>query len=94
MIGPDRIWAWAWENRPSMGQWSSAQEIVGEGNEYIRRDRAVLAALPEVQAIVDAAVALASWSLANVAGNPDMDALLHRLDDAITAIRKRGEDET
>ena len=55
MSGPDLIWAWPWEARPSRGQWSSAQEIVGEGTEYIRRDPAVLAALPEVQAIVAAA---------------------------------------
>lgn len=52
MSGPDRIFAWAWEARPSRGQWSSVQEIVGEGAEYIRRDRAVIAALPEVQALI------------------------------------------
>lgn len=56
MSGPDRIWAWPWEVNPRMGQWSAEREIVGEGHEYIRRDPDVLAALPEVQAIVDAAV--------------------------------------
>ena len=55
MTGPDRIWAWPWEVNPRMGQWSDAQEIVGDGNEYIRRDPAVLAALPEVQAMIAAA---------------------------------------
>ena len=60
MTGPDRIWAWPWEVNPRMGQWSDAQEIVGDGNEYIRRDPAVLAALPEVQAMVAAAYEVAA----------------------------------
>ena len=60
MTGPDRIWAWPWEVNPRMGQWSDAQEIVGDGNEYIRRDPAVLAALPEVQAMIAAAYEVAA----------------------------------
>ena len=63
MSGPDRIWAWPWEVNPRVGQWSAEREIVGEGHEYIRRDPAVLAALPEVQALIagafDAAAKLA-----------------------------------
>ncbi|MGA0540686.1 hypothetical protein [Neotabrizicola sp. VNH66] len=32
---PDRITAWAWEVNPNMGQWETAQSIVGEGAEYL-----------------------------------------------------------
>lgn len=59
MSGPDRILAWAWEVNPRMGQWSDEQQIVGEGAEYIRRDPAVLATLPEVQVMIRQAVACA-----------------------------------
>ena len=52
MSGPDRIWAWPWAVNPRMGQWSAEREIGGKGMGYIRRDPAVLAALPEVQALI------------------------------------------
>ena len=57
MTGPDRIWAWPWEVNPQIGQWTAERQIIGEGTEYIRRDPAVLAALPEVQALIAEAVA-------------------------------------
>lgn len=51
MTAPDRIWIDAWG-----GNWSprsgGTQEL-----EYVRRDPAVLAALPEVRALVEAALA-------------------------------------
>lgn len=50
MTAPDRIWIDAWG-----GNWSprsgGTQEL-----EYVRRDPAVLAALPEVQAMVEEAI--------------------------------------
>lgn len=32
---PDRITAWPWEVNPHMGQWETAQSIVGEGQPYL-----------------------------------------------------------
>ncbi len=54
MSGPDRIWATGDSQYPSSHWWYDKE--LRHGTEYIRRDRTVLAALPEVQAIVDAAV--------------------------------------
>ncbi len=54
MSGPDRIWAAEGVGIYGGNVWY-AHDGLG-GTEYIRRDPAVLAALPEVQAIVDAAV--------------------------------------
>lgn len=53
MTAPDRIWAY-----PSyVTGWNSANahdRPIINATEYVRRDPAVLAALPEVQALVDA----------------------------------------
>lgn len=62
MSGPDRIWAFDYDLQDNDGTWrnwqcwSEAHPKPLNATEYIRRDPAVLAALPEVQAIVDAEV--------------------------------------
>lgn len=51
------IWAWAWEVDRHRGQWSEEQEIIGEGDRYVRADAIPLSdalAIPEVAALVDA----------------------------------------
>ena len=47
MRAPKRIFAWPWEVNPQMGHWTTDQQIVGEGAEYVRID--------EVNAIIAAA---------------------------------------
>ena len=56
MSGPDRIWAKPWKHatHSQIGVWSATQQA--STTEYIRRDHAVLAALPEVQAMIAEAV--------------------------------------
>ena len=51
---PDRITAWPWEVNPHMGQWETAQSIVGEGQPY-------LALHGETLAEVRAALTEAAW---------------------------------
>ena len=60
MSGPDRIWAkpWAHSPRGQLGAWSTTN--TAEAKEYVRRDSAVLAALPEVQALIADALELAA----------------------------------
>ena len=57
MIGPDRIFAIAWETDAGHGEWDV---LNNDGTEYTRRDPAVLAALPEVQALIAAAYEVAA----------------------------------
>ena len=53
MTGPDRIWAWT--SGQSAGLFdTSFHDNIASATEYIRRDPAVLAALPEVQALIAA----------------------------------------
>ena len=54
MTAPDEIWADPPEIFDGMDIWRS--EPGGKGIHYVRRDPAVLAALPEVQALIRAAV--------------------------------------
>ena len=63
MSGPDRIWA----ERKTMpgdpaenGYWESRNLYALTMSEYVRRDHAVLAALPEVQALIAAAYEVAA----------------------------------
>lgn len=35
MSAPERIWAWAWDVNPNMGQWEAERSIVGEGAPYV-----------------------------------------------------------
>lgn len=57
MSGPDRIFAKSWKHatHTEVGVWSATHHV-GTA-EYIRRDPTVLAALPEVQALIAEAVA-------------------------------------
>lgn len=57
MTGPDRIFAIAWETDAGHGEWDV---LDNDGTEYVRRDPAVLAALPEVQALIAAAYEVAA----------------------------------
>lgn len=99
MSGPDRIWAFYSDIFGAM--WTS---YIDDGaTEYIRHDPAVLAALPDVQAIVAAAVKAEREACAKEAedhGEPGMyqsasDAFRAGYADAgqhiAAAIRKRGE---
>ncbi len=58
MSGPDRIWAFDYDLQDNDGTWSNwqcwseAHPKPLNATEYIRRDPAVLAALPEVQALI------------------------------------------
>jgi hypothetical protein len=67
MSGVDRIWAWEidHERTPPNGYYATAE--VGDATEYVRCDSAVLAALPEVQALVAEAVAQERERCAQVA---------------------------
>ena len=62
MSGPDRIWACQGACLETLDEWKD-----GDGAEYVRRDPAVLAALPEVQALVAEAVAQERERCAKVA---------------------------
>lgn len=57
MSGPDRIFAKSWMHatHTEVGVWSATHHVGTV--EYIRRDPVVLAALPEVQALIAEAVA-------------------------------------
>jgi hypothetical protein len=60
MSGPDRIWATAYYNQnrsEHVREWATRPYEEKQDAEYVRRDPAVLAALPEVQALVAEAVA-------------------------------------
>ena len=58
MSGPDRIWAFDYDLQDNDGTWrnwqcwSEAHPKPLNATEYIRRDPAVIAALPEVQALI------------------------------------------
>lgn len=56
MSGPDRIFAKSWihATHSELGVWSATHHVAAV--EYIRRDPAVLAALPEVRALIAVAV--------------------------------------
>lgn len=66
---PDRITAWAWEVNPSMGQWESAQSIVGEGQPYLALHgetlTAVKAALAEAAELIHKAYVAATMEAVN-----------------------------
>ena len=51
MSGPERIWVSGWDRDPT-GHWWHDTELRGHP-EYVRRDPAVLAELPEVQELAD-----------------------------------------
>ena len=63
MSGPDRIWAFDYDLQDEDGTWRRWQCWAEDhpkpmrATEYIRRDPAVIAALPEVQAMIAEAVA-------------------------------------
>ena len=63
MSGPDRIFAKQWKHakHSQLGVWSASQQA--DTTEYIRRDPAVLAALPEVQALIAGVLELAASML-------------------------------
>ena len=57
MSGPDFIWAnvAVWGNgEPLAGEWNHRDVGSDEDTAYVRRDPATLAALPEVQALIEA----------------------------------------
>ena len=56
MSGPDRIWArqMATGFRGAIGTWNVGEHDDIDRDEYIRRDPAVLATLPEVKALIEA----------------------------------------
>lgn len=66
MTGPDRIWAFDYDLQDNDGTWRNWQCWSEDhpkplnATEYIRRDPAVLAALPEVQALIAAAYEVAA----------------------------------
>ena len=75
MTGPERIWInekWEAYLRPTSD---------GDTSGYIRRDPAVLAALPEVQALIAAAIEVAAKALDHVANNWDCGHMASRLCD-------------
>lgn len=97
MTGPDRIWA-----NPYYGMIGGSSGIWvvdngGRGTEYIRRDPAVLAALPEVQALIRQAVEAEREACAQVAHDwqnetgTDIAASARICPQIAAAIRKRGE---
>jgi len=61
MTGPDRIWAFDYDLQDDDGTWrnwqcwSDSNPKPLHATEYVRRDTAVLAALPEVQALIASA---------------------------------------
>lgn len=95
MIGPDRIWAWSrLEWKTDSGTWSVCE--LPRSTEYIRRDPAVLAALPEVQAMIAEAVAREREACAVTVELCATDCIFEakacRLNDQwAAAIHKRGE---
>lgn len=93
MSGPDRIWAFYSDVFGAM--WTP---YIDDGaTEYIRRDPAVLAALPEVQAIVDSAVKAEREACAKIADETYAHAVCEFPDQTqcaigiAVAIRNRGE---
>ncbi len=78
MSGPDRIWAAEGVGIYGGNVWYAHDDL--GGTEYIRRDPAVLAALPEVQALIAEAVDVEREACAQMFG-PIVAA----------AISKRGE---
>lgn len=98
MSGPDRIWA----GSPSMcgnafGDWDTVKGHEGDA-EYIRRDPAVIVALPEVQTIVDDAVKAEREAcvaecqhIASSYENESNHAGMRDAEHCASAIRKRGE---
>ena len=58
MSGPDRVWAFDYDLQDNDGTWrnwqcwSEAHPKPLKATEYVRRDPAVIAALPEVQALI------------------------------------------
>ena len=96
MSGSDRIWAASGVGVYGGNVWYEHDDL--GGHEYIRRDPAVLAALPEVQAIVDAAVkaereACAWLATSFLVGDPRNGIPLRYPSgvEVAAAIRKRGE---
>ena len=73
MTGPDRIWIDRYG-----GKWSHADGGT-QDVEYIRRDPAVLAALPEVQAMIAAAYEVAAQTVATQGDSSATEALGQRI---------------
>ena len=69
MTGPDRIWAWTSGQAAGLFD-TSFHDNIASAIEYIRRDPAVLAALPEVQALIAAERLDYRKLVAAVSGNP------------------------
>jgi hypothetical protein len=86
MSGVDRIWAWEidHERTPPNGYYATAE--VGDATEYVRCDPAVLAALPEVKALVKAAE-IAIDVMGYVDGENDCSRGISALEAALAAIR-------
>ena len=76
MTGPERIWAFDYDLQDNDGTWRNWQCWSEDhpkplnATEYIRRDPAVLTALPEVQAMIAAARLDYRKLVAAVSGNP------------------------
>ena len=76
MTGPDRIWAFDYDLQDNDGTWRNWQCWSEDhpkplnASEYIRRDPAVLAALPEVQALIAAVRQDYNELVSAVSGNP------------------------
>ena len=97
MSGPDRIWAWPTLTTALTSIHADDEDLDTYGLvEYIRRDPAVLSALPEVQAMIAEAVAREREACAVTvefcATDCIFEAKAGRLNDQwAAAIRKRGE---
>lgn len=100
MTAPDFIWAWAVGIQPpegAAGLWRSDRvpAMRPETPQYVRRDPAVLAALPEVQALVAAAVEEADKlgyhcvGCGHLCGDPDKDLALLRKAGALSCCPER-----
>ena len=97
MSGPDRIFKhkdWLFTHGPASDPALATQDYI----EFVRRDPAVLAAIPEVQAIVDAAVAAereaCAWLATSFLVGDPRNGIPLRFPSGVevaAAIRKRGE---
>ncbi|GHC12755.1 hypothetical protein GCM10007291_07580 [Gemmobacter nanjingensis] len=98
MTGPDRIWAWPTLTTALTSIHADDEDLDTYGLvEYIRHDPAVLAALPEVQALIRQAVEAEREACAQVAHDwqnetgTNIAASARICPQIAAAIRKRGE---
>lgn len=98
MSEPDRIWTAPTDGKCHVGFETPSLNYT---QEYVRRDSAVLAALPEVQALIAEAVAKERSACASLMGQSHIEHMLRKGRDparyssawsvAAAAIRNRGE---